>query len=110
MSRAKKMTFYSLRISVTEKEHQELKDGYANSTCRSISEYVRKRMFSRKITVCYRNRAFDEFIEEAIRLRKALILFSDQGRFDEHEKMNLLQKIEEISLIVIKISETCSQM
>ena len=109
MGRIRKTAFYSLRIAVTEKEYQQLKEGYANTTCRSISEYVRKRMFDRRITVCYRNRAFDEFIEEAIRLRKALLLFCNQGVFKEPEKNELVQKIEGIRSMIIKIAETCSQ-
>lgn len=103
----RKIKFHSFRVSVTEKEYQKIKEGCAATTCRSLSEYGRKLMFGRQITVCYRNRAFDDFIEEAIRLRKALLVFGSQGGFDEGERMRLLQKAEEIRSIVIKISETC---
>ena len=105
----RKSKFHSFRISITKKEYQKVKEGFALTTCRSLSEYVRKLMFGRRITICYRDRAFDDFIEEAIRLRKALLLCADQGGFDEHERMKLLQKTEEIRSIVIKISETCLQ-
>jgi hypothetical protein len=107
MARSKK--FESFRISLTNGEYQKIKDGYAVTTCRSMSEYVRRLMFGRPITFCYRNRAFDEFIEESIRLRKALVLFCNQGGFSEPERNELVQKIDEIRGIIIKISETCSQ-
>jgi len=106
---AKARKFEKLGVSMTRKEYEKVKEGFAASTCRTISEYARKLIFGRKITVCYRNRAFDDFMEEAIRLRKALVLFCGQGGFDEREKMNVLQKVEEIRSIVVKISETCSQ-
>ncbi|MBN8850250.1 MAG: hypothetical protein J0H07_00185 [Sphingobacteriales bacterium] len=109
MARIRKNKFESFRISITAGEYQKIKDGYAVTTCRSMSEYVRRLMFGRPITFCYRNRAFDDFIEEAIRLRKALILFCNQGGFNEQERNELTGKIEEIRSITIKISETCSQ-
>ncbi|MBN8856070.1 MAG: hypothetical protein BGO55_16595 [Sphingobacteriales bacterium 50-39] len=108
MARARKIRFHSFFISVTKKEYEKIKEGYAATTCRSMSEYVRRLMFDRPITVCYRNRAFDEFIEEAIRLRKTLLLFCNQGGLKDLERNELIQKIEEIRSVIIKISETCS--
>ena len=93
---------------MTEKELENIKEGYATTTCRSMSEYVRKLIFRRPITIRYRNQAFDHFIEEAIRLRKAITLFCNQGEVNERERNELLQKMEEIRSIIIKISEICS--
>jgi len=109
MAKARKTRFRSFYISVTEKDLEKIKEGSAATTCRSMSEYVRRLIFRKPVTVCYRNRAFDEFIEESIRLRKTLVQLSSQGSFDESERMELLQKIEGIRSIIIKISETCSQ-
>lgn len=106
---AGKSKFESFRISITKGEYQKIKDGFATSTCRSMSGYVRKLMFGRPITFCYRNRAFDDFIEEAIRLRKALVQCCSEGGLKEAGRNELMQKMDEIRSIIIKISETCSQ-
>ena len=109
MAHKRNIRFENLKICMTKEEYQKVKDAYAATTCRSLSEYLRKLIFRKRITVSYRNRAFDEFIEVGIRLKKALVLFCEQGGSDEQERMRLVRDVEDIKLILIKISEICLQ-
>lgn len=59
-----------LRLSLNE--YQKIRSGFNKSTCRKLSEYVRKHLLNKPITTKYRNQSLDEFMWEMIRLRNEL--------------------------------------
>lgn len=98
-----------MRVSITDKEYQQLKAERAKTTCRSLSEYVRKLITGERIEVYYRNKSYDEFTEESIRFKKALVMVCEQGDYTAPDKQFLLEKIEQIQGILNKIVDECSQ-
>jgi MobC-like protein len=53
-----------LNIRLDQKEWDKLHKLTSNSTCRSVSEYSRKVLLEKPVTVFYRNRSFDEFEQQ----------------------------------------------
>ena len=101
--------FYNLKVCMHEKEYLRLKEGFEKTTCRSLSEYIRKLIFGKKVSVYYRNQTFDEFTEESIQLKKALIILCEQGDTKALETDWLKQKVQEMQVILNKIADACSQ-
>ena len=62
--------FVGLRF--TESEHEKLTDRSSKTTTPEISEYIRRILFNKEITVKHRNQSLDEFMAEMILLRKEL--------------------------------------
>lgn len=56
----------------TMEEYSQLKDKFTTSTCRSISEYIRKHLFNKPIVTTYRNLSLDDLMEETIMLTNEL--------------------------------------
>jgi hypothetical protein len=103
-------------LRLTPKEFKEIEKKWKASTCRKLSDYVRRRLFEKTIVTNYRNQSLDDFMAEAIRLRgelnsvgnnfnqavKKLHTLHQIAEFRgwiltyELEKQTLLNKVEEI--------------
>ena len=59
-------------VRLNTEEHVRLDKRFKKTTCRCLSEYVRKVLFDKPVTVYYRNQSMDEVLEELILLRKEL--------------------------------------
>lgn len=111
-------------LSLTPDEFNQLIVQYSKTTCKSFSEYQRKVLLSRPVTVFHRNQSLDACMEELIGLRQDLqpiaqnfnravqklhtlescdqyegwILFQQSGQQDLLEKVSIIQqKIDKIS-------------
>jgi len=67
---------------IQEDDFERLQQGLAGSTCWTMTEYCRKLLTGKPVTVFYRNQSLDGFIHEAIALRKAL-----QQIGQDHERL-----------------------
>src|ERR1035438_4875119 len=81
-------------------EYLVLYNKFRLTTCRQLSEYVRRVLFERKITMYTRNKSLDEFMAEMIQLRNE---FSSIGNNLNQavRKLNSLQQIPEIKVWLI---------
>jgi hypothetical protein len=81
-------------------EYLALYNKFRLTTCRQLSEYVRRVLFERKITMYTRNKSLDEFMAEMIQLRNE---FSSIGNNLNQavRKLNSLQQIPEIKVWLI---------
>jgi len=59
-------------IRLKEEEYNLLLGRFRETTCRKISDYMRKVLFNSPVTVNHRDQSLDEFMEELIRLRTEL--------------------------------------
>lgn len=66
-SRKRRMT-----LRLTGDEYAELEQNWKNSTVRKLSEFVRRLLFGRKVTVYTRNKSQDELLAELGLLRREL--------------------------------------
>jgi len=119
----------SINISVSKEQYGEIYQGYCNSTCYSLSEYIKKVFFNTPITTYYRNQSADELIVEMTRLKRELWeirqVFDRQlqafctvssieemelwARVQEKSKRILFDKIEEVRLLMVKKYDLCTR-
>lgn len=76
-----------VKVCMSVIELQQLKAKLANSTCYSLSQYVRKCCLEEPVTVLYRNQSFDEFVNEIVLLRKLLQDILDKGKDEKVAEM-----------------------
>jgi len=59
-------------LRLTGLEYAELEKSWKNSTVKKLSEFVRRVIFGRKITVYSRNKSLDELVAELVVLKREL--------------------------------------
>jgi len=114
-----------IKCRLTLQEYQLLEKKWKATTCRKLSEYVRKCLFDKPITTFYRNKSEDEGIAELSRLRtelnqigvnlnqavKRLHAIQNLDEFKsliasyEIEKRMLANKVDEVKRHVQKLAE-----
>jgi len=64
----------SCRITVRYKpeELKQVNKEFKNTTCRKISEYIRKTSLHKPVVITYRNQSADDFLSEMIQLKNEL--------------------------------------
>lgn len=117
-------------LRLTPMEYTELEKRFRASTCRKLSDHIRRHLFNKPIVTTYRNASFDDYIEETIGLNselnsignninqiakkmnsfKIISEFKTQFFVFEIEKQMLFEKIEEIKLHIQKLSEQWLQL
>jgi len=114
-----------LHLRLNSEEYQHVQKHFKRTTCRKISEYARKILLSKPVTVNHRNASLDELMGELIRLRNELAAagnnfnqavkklnslsrisqFHDWIREYESDKRKLLSQIEEIKNHIAQTSK-----
>jgi len=61
-----------LHARLSEEEYNAIHKQFKKTTCRKLSEYVRKKLLDKRLTAYYRNQSLDDFMAELIRLRADL--------------------------------------
>lgn len=112
-------------LRLTLKEYEQIEKKYKASTCRKLSDYVRRSIFEKPIVTNYRNQSLDDSMTEMMRLRnelnsvgnnfnqavKKLHTLHQIAEFRawlnayETEKNILLNKVEEIKNHIEKVGE-----
>ncbi|PTQ99190.1 hypothetical protein C8P68_1025 [Mucilaginibacter yixingensis] len=73
MSEDKKTGRYRIiGLRLNAAEFEKLETGWKNSTISKLSEYVRRVLFGKRITVYSRNKSLDELVAELVVLRREL--------------------------------------
>jgi len=97
-----------LQVRLTSKELEKIQAKFSQSTCRKLSDYVRRVLFDKPITVNQRNQSLDDFMAEMIILRNELNAIGNN--FNQTVKrLHALQHIEEIKTWLI-LNETARQI
>ncbi len=114
-----------LHLRLKPTEYNQIHRQFTKTTCRKLSEYARKVLLNKPITVTYRNQSLDDFMTEMMRLRqelnslgnnfnqavKKLHSLTQIGEFRtwlitwELEKKILLNKVDEIKNRLNKIAD-----
>ena len=96
-------------IQVTEEDLQKLEERLANSTCRTMSEYGRKLLLGKPVTVLYRNQSLDAFIDEAIALRTEMEQVRKGLTFSKENEIRLILLQDQANKWIYKIFEHVCQ-
>ena len=59
-------------LRLTLKEYEQIEKKWKASTCRKLSDYVRRNIFEKPLVTTYRNQSLDDFMAEMIQLRSEL--------------------------------------
>ncbi len=112
-------------LRLTLKEYEQIEKKWKASTCRKLSDYVRRNLFEKVIVTTYRNQSLDDYMAEAMKLRnelngignnfnqavKKLHTLHQIAEFRswiityELEKKILLNKVDEIKNHIQKVAE-----
>jgi len=112
-------------LRLTPDEYAKIEKKWKASTCRKLSDYVRRSLFDKPVVTTYRNSSQDDLMAELTRLRselnavgnnfnqavKKLHTLSQIAEFkswliaDEVEKNILSNKVDEVRINVKKILE-----
>ena len=95
MKEVKKIRSGWLTIRLNEDEENKLNKFYSQTSCNSLSEYARDLLLKKPVTIFYRNKSADEFLEEMILLKKELNAIGNNFNQAVH-KLHTLDNIQEI--------------
>jgi hypothetical protein len=97
-----------LQVRLTAKELEKIHTKFSGSTSRKLSDYVRKVLLDKPITMNQRNQSLDDFMAEMITLRNELSAIGNN--FNQTVKrLHSLQQIDEIKTWLI-LNETARQI
>jgi len=81
-------------LRLTSDEYRKIEKKWKATTCRKLSEYVRRSLFEKPIVTTYRNRSQDDLMAELTKLRNELNAVGNN--FDQAvKKLHTLQQIAE---------------
>ena len=63
---------FDLHVRLTPKERARINEKFSRSTDRKMSDYIRKVLLDKTVTIKQRNQSLDDFMTEMIALRKEL--------------------------------------
>ena len=126
MKESEKVTS-NLRVTVRFKpeEYKQVQKKFKSSTCRKLSEYIRKATLAKPMVFTYRNQSADEFLAEMVKLKNELSAIGNNFNqavkrlhaldnvsemkawvlLNETSKQSLFKKIEEIKSRIIQLHE-----
>jgi len=104
----RKVSEKMFQFRLSEKEMKEFNRAFAKTPYRSKSEYSRKMLLGKPVTIFYRNKSLDELIEGVIQLRKDLKRLSMTEAIPADERESLVLNGRQIIDQLIKIIEQCS--
>ena len=81
-------------LRLTTEEYVKIERKWKASTCRKLSDYVRKHLFDKAIVTTYRNQSLDDFMEETIVLCNELNAIGKNIN-QAVKKLHTLQQIPE---------------
>jgi hypothetical protein len=100
MEERKKKRSRIIGLRLTHKEYEQIEAKWKHSTCAKLSEFVRRILFNKPITVYQRNQSLDDFMAEMIQLRSELN--SIGNNFNQAvKKLHTLQQIAEFKSWII---------
>lgn len=86
-----------LSLRVSTQEFEILKKKCGATTCRKLSEYMRKKLLDKAIVTTYRNASMDEQMAELILLRKELNNIGNNFNQVVH-KLHMVDHIPELKI------------
>jgi|SRR5579859_2399076 len=105
MSNKEPKRFLSIRLSA--EELQEVYSHQHQSTCRSLTEYVKKVLTAKPVTVKVRDESKEDTLQQLIAIKNRLDHLAEKT--EPASNGSLLGEIADIKSSIRKIAETCSQ-
>lgn len=88
-------------LRLTPSEYAKIERKWKASTCRKLSDYMRRSLFDKPIVTTYRDASLDEFMLQMIQLRNELNAIGNN--FNQAvKKLHILQQIPEFKSWLIR--------
>ncbi|WP_016989168.1 plasmid mobilization protein [Flavobacterium sp. ACAM 123] len=88
-------------LRLTAAEYAKIERKWKASTCRKLSDYIRRSLFDKPIVTTYRDASLDDFMLQMIQLRKELNAIGNN--FNQAvKKLHILQQIPEFKSWLIR--------
>ena len=100
MSETKSRLSKWLHIRLKEEDYNKINRKFSKSTCRKLSEYARRVLLDKVITVNQRNQSLDDFMREMIKLRNELKAIGNNLN-QSVKKLHTLNQISEFKTWLI---------
>lgn len=84
-----------LTIRLNEEEQEQLNELFKKSTCRQLSDYVRKMALHKPMNIKYRNGSIDDFLTDMLALKKELNHIGNNYNQAVH-RLHSLERIADI--------------
>ncbi|HWB93498.1 MAG TPA: hypothetical protein VG605_16675 [Puia sp.] len=97
--------FLSIRLSPDE--YQEVYQHLQQSTCRSLTEYVKKVLTNKPVTVKVRDQSKEDILQQLILVKSRLEMLIDKLPTGGSEQQ-LVGEVTEIKSSIREIAEKCS--
>ena len=97
-----------LQVRLTPAELEKINTQFLKSTCRKLSDYVRKKLFDKPIAIYQRNQSLDDFMAEMIQLRLELNAIANNYN-QVVKRLHSLQHFEEIKVWLL-LNESTKQI
>jgi hypothetical protein len=108
MTKKQKVHFQKvLRVYLSHDEYEKMITTAKQSSCRSLSEYGRKMLFRKAVTMVYRNRSVDEAVESGIEILTCMKDLVLHASFSEEEKAWIRKEITILEELTTKILNLC---
>jgi hypothetical protein len=88
-------------LRLTPGEFEQINSRFKATTCRKLSDYMRKVLLTGKVTVLTRNQSIDDFMTEMISLRNELSALGNNYNQAVH-KLHIMDKIPEFREWIFK--------
>ncbi|NTS43031.1 plasmid mobilization relaxosome protein MobC [Flavisolibacter sp. BT320] len=89
-----------LHIRLNETEYRTISSHHQKTTCKELSDYARKVLLRKPVTVNHRNQSADEILAEMIRLKNELSAIGNNFNQVVH-KLHTLDTTPEVKLWVL---------
>lgn len=86
-----------ISIRVKPEEHTIIYQHFQSTTCRKLSEYVRKVLLNKPITINYRNQSADEILSALSQVKKELAAIGNNFNQAVH-RLHTLDNVPEIKI------------
>jgi hypothetical protein len=100
MKRANSNRTRIVGLRFTPREYAKIEKKWKTSTCRKLSDYIRRHLFEKSINTIYRNQSLDDMVHEMMQLFKQLNGIGNN--FNQAvKKLHTLNQIPEFKVWII---------
>ena len=100
----------SVYLGLTYGEYYTIERKYKTSTCHSLSEYLRKLLLGKPVTIIYRNQSLEDLIEEIVPLNNQINSVRD-SLVELLDKLSLQEQIDPLTpsleTLELQINQLC---
>jgi hypothetical protein len=109
MKEKEKIRVRRITFRLTEAEHQKITREWSSTTCRKLSDFIRRKLFAKALVTVVRNRSLDDFMAEMIQLRRELNAIGNNFNQAVH-RLHMSDSDQEIKIWLRLLQQERSQL